>query len=247
VSIIDNTPFIKKKRKGQRNFKWERVVCIPDCPQLSPFHLIKMYVHMTRTQEEPAGALLLSLKHPFRRIKSDTIGSLTKQFLEKFGMSSKIWGPHSTRGAGVGFMRRMGLTAEEVCEIGAWKNVQAFCANYHRLGAHEKLEEKINLTLTDLGVHSQTSQGGSAEPEVSRTPPRTQTERGGRDTDGEAQSPCEPTRPTLKRIRSADVYSQSSSETRPRKRRPVRSFRSANSGKTAALRGKSPTRQKTTT
>ena len=39
-------------------------------------------------------------------------------------------------------------------------------------------------------MHNQTSQGHSAEPEVSRTPPR-QSDRGGWDTEGEAQRPCE--------------------------------------------------------
>ena len=170
VSIMDKVPFIKIKRKGQRSFKWERVVCVPNCPQISPFHLIQEYVALTRKQGKPGGPVLLTLKPPFKPIKADTIGSITKNFLEKMGISSRIWGPHSTRGAGVGLMKKLGLSADEVCEIGKWKSVDAFCAHYQRLGAQEILEEKINKALALEGGAQSTSHRGSAEPEVSRTP-----------------------------------------------------------------------------
>ena len=197
VSIMGGKiPFIKIKRKGQKMPKWERMVSIPSCPQISPFHLLKEYVALTRREGKLGGPVLLTLKPPFKPILADTVASITNFFLEKFGISSKIWGPHSTRGAGVGFMRKLGLSADEVCEIGKWKGVEAFAAHYQRLGAQEKLEDKVLHALAPPGVHSQTSPRGSAEHEVSRTPPR-RTERGGRDTECEAQSlgevmPCLP-------------------------------------------------------
>ena len=192
VSVLGGkTPFIKIKRKGQNVFKWERMVSIPRYPQISPFHLLQAYVGLTKDQGKVGGPVLLALKPPYQPISADTVGSITKNFLEQFGISSQIWGPHSTRGAGVGLMRKLGLSAEEVCEIGKWKSVDAFCAHYQRLGAQETLETKLCLALAVKGgVHSQTSHWGSAEPEVSRTPP-SQRERGGRDTEGEAQSQCE--------------------------------------------------------
>ena len=163
---------------------------IPEYPQISPFHLLQLYVNLTRHQGKVGGAVLLSLKPPFQPISADTIGSLTKTFLETFGISEKNLGPHSTRGAGVGLMKNLGLSAEELCDIGKWKSVDSFCAHYQRLGAQETLETNLSLALEKQGVHSMTSHRGSAEPEVSRTPPR-QPERGGRDTEGEAQSLCE--------------------------------------------------------
>ena len=105
-------------------------------------------------------------------------------------------------------MRKLGLSADEVCEIGKWKGVEAFAAHYQRLGAQENLEDKVLHALASKGVHSQTSPRGSAEHEVSRTPPR-RTERGGRDSEGEEQKPCEPTRPAQKRSRSAQSASES--------------------------------------
>jgi hypothetical protein len=237
VSVVDGIPFIQIKRKGRRCFKWERVVSLPQIPQVSPFHLIQEYVALTRRQAKSGGPVLLTLKAPFRPLKADSVASVTKGFLESHGVCSSVWGPHSTRGAGVGLLKRLGLTAEEVCEIGQWKNVEAFTAHYQRLGAQARLEEKLG---TALGGSAQlTSHRGSAEPEVSRTPPRSSSERGGRDTEGEAPSLCEPTHPTqLKRSRS--VSSQSSEDVRPSRRR--RSSQSANFGKKAALKGKSLTK-----
>ena len=44
VSFFGGVPFIKVRRKGQKFPKWERVVCLPDKPQISPFHLFQAYV-----------------------------------------------------------------------------------------------------------------------------------------------------------------------------------------------------------
>ena len=76
----------------------------------------------------------------------------------------------------------MGLSAEEVCEIGKWKDVNAFTTHYQRLDAHHKASEGINNL-----VHN-TSQWGRAEPKGSRTPRKTWFERGGRDSFGELKN-----------------------------------------------------------
>ena len=52
-------------------------------------------------------------------------------------------------------MKRLGLEGEQVCEIGRWKNVQAFTSHYQRLGSHEVLQRNL-VTALD-GVHSGTS------------------------------------------------------------------------------------------
>ena len=105
------------------------------------------------------------------------------------------WGAHSTRGAGVRFYKTQGLQPEEVCELGQWKNLQAFTQHYLRVGATQKAAQVVNSL-----VHK-TSPLESAEPEGSRTPPT--QEGGGGDPEGEAQSNGEPTPPPgfLKRER----------------------------------------------
>ena len=93
---------------------------------------------------------MLSLKPPYSFLSSDTIGALTKRGLDSFNIPSKFCGAHSTRGAGVGLMKSLGMSAEQVCEIGKWKGVEAFMAHYQRLGAQSVLEN----SLTTL-VHTQ--------------------------------------------------------------------------------------------
>ena len=97
-------------------------------------------------------------------------------------IDTSIWGPHSTRGAGVQFYKNLGMTSEHVCEIGQWKNVEAFTKHYLRLGASREAEAKLNPFL----VHN-VSPRQSAEPEWSRTPGR-KPDQGGRDHEGEARS-----------------------------------------------------------
>ena len=89
------------------------------------------------------------------------------------------WGAHSTRGAGVRLYKQQGLQPEEVCELGQWKNLQAFTQHYLRVGAPEKAANVIQSW-----VHK-TSPLRSAEQEGSHTPPK--DEGGGGDPECEAQ------------------------------------------------------------
>ena len=80
--------------------------------------------------------------------------------------------------------KRLGLGSEQVCELGKWKNVQAFTDHYLRLGAAESAGNVLTASL-DLGVHN-VSPRECADSKESRTPPR-EPEGGGRDSGGEAQ------------------------------------------------------------
>ena len=108
---------------------------MPDHPALSPWHLLKAYVALT-SAHCPAGSEVLRALKPrinsgtnpsssshsdcfaLPALSADTIGSLTKTALEKLGVPTNFWGPHFTSGAGVSFYKQLGLTSEEVCEIG---------------------------------------------------------------------------------------------------------------------------------
>ena len=156
-------------------------------PELSPWHFLRHYV--AQTSSLPEGSLVLrSLKPPFAPLSSDRIASITKNLLKKFGVPTAVWTAHSTRGASVQFYKNLGLTSEEVCELGQWKNTQAFTQHYLRLGAHRVASQKIK------GFVHRVSQGLEAEPEGSPTPPK--KDRGGRGPKGEAERNCEPTLPT---------------------------------------------------
>ena len=166
---------------------WEPVID-GDLPlSVNPTKLLHLYVRLTHRAGTPGGPLFLSLKGD-RPLKADSIGSLTKQMLHKFGVDMSVWGPHSTRGAGVALYKNMGLSSEQVCELGQWKNAAAFSAHYLRLGAASSAAKSLVAW-----VHND-SPGEGVEPEWSRTP--TTEEEGGRDLEGEAPKPGEPARPS---------------------------------------------------
>ena len=82
--------------------------------------------------------IVAELKPPYQGLSSDAINGITKNFLKRLGLDMSHWGAHSTRGAGVNFYKAQGLHPEEVCEIGKWKNLQAFTQHYLRVGAVQK-------------------------------------------------------------------------------------------------------------
>jgi hypothetical protein len=183
VSMVGDVPFIWVQRKGWPRPRWEEVVCLPSCPELCPWALLKLYV--SKSSALPAGSLLLrGLRPPFAPLTSNSIGSLTRRMLHLLGLPPGAWGPHSTRGAGVLMYKTLGLSSEEVCEIGKWKNTGAFSSHYLRLGAPQQAGRRL-----ERFVHS-VSSGEGAEPDKSRTP-RNHGDLGGRDLEGEAPSPDE--------------------------------------------------------
>ena len=151
---------------------------IPDCQSLSPWHLIKRYVALTHHGQK-GGPLLLACRPPYNPLDPNSVGSITKRLLAQHGIPSSVWAPHSTRGAGVKFWKRMGLSSEEVCEIGKWKDIKSFAGHYLRLGAQDRASELIS------GLVHSFSPGDCAEPHLSRTP-GSGGDPGGRDKEGEA-------------------------------------------------------------
>ena len=76
--------------------------------------------------------------------------------------------------------KRMGLSSEQVCEIGKWKNVTAFTSHYLRLGASHFASDKISQL-----VH-RVSPLGVAESDLTWTPGKHDT--GGSVREDEARS-----------------------------------------------------------
>ena len=93
------------------------------------------------------------------------------------------------------------FSAQEVAELGKWKNQQAFQKHYCRLGVATLAQDRLQKFL----VHKAVSLGTLAEADQSWTP-RTE-DRGGKDWEAEARGHSEPTRthPNRKRPRSPPV------------------------------------------
>ena len=134
----------------------------------------------------------MSLHKPFTALTSDRLASLTKDMLHRFGISN-MFGPHSTRGASVAFYKRLGLTTEQVAELGKWKDIKTFSQYYLRLQAAESASRALSFF-----VHT-VSPLDCAEPDMSHSPPRKSFEGGRSDMEGEAQDKGEPTHSTLRK------------------------------------------------
>ena len=194
ISHLQGKPYIFIHRKGWLGPRWEEVVCLPSVPSLCPWTLLCKYVSLTRNVPE-GGLVIRSLHAPWNPLSANSVGSLTAKMLAKLGLPKGIWGPHSTRGAGVKMYKELGLSSEQVCEIGKWKNTGAFAAHYLRIGAPSCAQERLENMVHNVSL------GGSAEPDWSRTP-GSPSDPGGSDQEGEAQTPNEPTRTLPKRPRS---------------------------------------------
>ncbi len=110
---------------------------IQSCPQICPWTLLKHYVQLTNGKVPQGSLVLRTLSKPFSPLSANSIGIITRQGLTKLCIDVSVWKPHSTRGAGVTMFKKWGLSSEQVCEVGKWKNVGAFTSHYLSLGANE--------------------------------------------------------------------------------------------------------------
>ena len=206
LSSIWERRFIVVRRKNQRNFRWEEVLVLRDT-NYSPWHVLQQYVSLTSKQVPPGGPLLVTLKRPFTGLTSNTIASLVRPELKRFGVPVDVFGPHTTRGAFVDFYRQLGLPSEVVSTIGLWDNMQAFAKHYLRIGASHEAREALNSFM----VH-RTSPEIVGESNVPRThqEPAPQVTRGGSGTVQAHTSTGEPSLPNpvqRKRTRSSSPFS----------------------------------------
>ena len=102
------------------------------------------------------------------------------------------------------FYKQLGLTSEKVCEIGKWKNSNAFESHYLRLGASKTVSGRVSNF-----VHT-VSPGCSAKPDKSRIPERP-PEPGSSDWEGKTKDQMSPpTRPTGRALHDNQVRPDSS-------------------------------------
>jgi hypothetical protein len=122
ISMVGEKPFILMQRKGWLKPQWEAMVQVPEIPQICPWTLLKKYVALTSTHlgVREGSPVFVSLTPPFVPLKANSIGSLTRAGLKTLVIDTSVWKPHSTRGAGVTMMKKLGLSSEQVCEIEKW-------------------------------------------------------------------------------------------------------------------------------
>ena len=189
ISTVGGNMYIKVCHKGWDKFQFEKVLSLPDLPEVSPSQLLTHYVGMTSSLPEYS-PVLVSLARGQEPICADTIKGITKRALETYGLPSAAFGPHATRGAGIKLLDRFGLSPQQVADLDKWKNLEAFTKHYLRLTTGPLAE-----TLIERGLRVHTSSPRTcAEPDSSQTPHEAH-ERGGREDEGGAQGKGEPTLP----------------------------------------------------
>ena len=137
----------------------------------------------------PGGSLDIVSLPPYSPLTANAINSITKTLLAQHGVPISVYGAHSTRGGGgVAYYKKLGLSSEQVAELGQWKDVAAFNAHYLRLNAAEVVQ--YNFLLPQVPNISPVK---GAKPEGSCTPRK--NDIGGSDTEGAAPKTGEPTLP----------------------------------------------------
>ena len=112
-------------------------------PQLSPWHLLCQYVHLTQHMCPPGGFLFLNVNPPHLPLSADRLGSLSKKLLSQLGVPSD-WGAHASRGAAVNFYKSLGLHSEQVAQLGKWEDIKTFQQHYLRLQCAQSASEAIS-------------------------------------------------------------------------------------------------------
>ena len=159
-------------------------------PLLCPLRLLQRYVQLTASQGRPGGPVFLSLQPPYKPLSANSIGRITRNLLQHLGVPMSVFGPHSTRGAGVKMFKKFGVSSEVVCELGAWKNSEAFAKNYLKIGAAQVAGSVLSQKLVHTVPSWQRAEkGGSSSPGTGKDPGR-------RDPPCEAQDKMGPPPPT---------------------------------------------------
>mmetsp|Transcript_17847 Transcript_17847/g.28286 ORF Transcript_17847/g.28286 Transcript_17847/m.28286 type:complete len:526 (-) Transcript_17847:59-1636(-) len=191
-----NALFIAAKRKGWDKYRWERIMFLPDRPRICPATLLFRYISITKDTvlHLPSPApVLVGLVKPHRPLSASRIASLTKVIMARHGVDTTVFKAHSTRGAGLEAQKDLGLPSEVSCEVGSWKNSEAFDKHYKRLGAVQQVAVAVSASLD---VHS--SPEPSCAPTEPSTTPLNEHAKGRGEGEGEAQDGSGPTRPKPK-------------------------------------------------
>ena len=184
TSKFQGSRWILMKRKGARKHSWERLLTVPN-KSLCPVHLLDSYVNLTVSKGKKGGSLFLSLLPPYGPLSANSIGRITKGILRRMGVPTGVFGAHSTRGAAVKMYKSMGLPSELVCELGSWKNSEAFSKHYLRLGAAVTAGNILSQKFVHTVPSSQSAEkGGSRSPGRIPDPGRRDLPCGARRQDG---------------------------------------------------------------
>jgi hypothetical protein len=122
-------------RPKEGDYKWVSVQPFQEDPLLCPYECLREYLRQTarfRGLVGRNGRLLLSVRDNGTPIGAERISNLTVEALNLLGVNTKVFGAHSTRGAGATHALRNGARADQVMNVGNWSNPKTFKRFYDR-------------------------------------------------------------------------------------------------------------------
>ena len=146
ICVRGEACYVRVKRKGQQAYSFERVMTLID-KRACPWHALLQYVRATQHLAQPKDPVHISLSPPYKPLTGYSIASISRSALRDVGVDMSSWGPHSTRGAFVDFLKRLGSASDVVAEIGHSANLEAFGKHYLRLGAVSMAAREVDRLL----------------------------------------------------------------------------------------------------
>lgn len=103
-------------------------------PKLCVASLLIKYIEMTKDiRKDDADFLFLTFKQPYKCASKDTISRWIKETLQRSGVDTSVFRPHSTRHASSSAALRQGISIENIRQAASWsENSSTFYKFYNR-------------------------------------------------------------------------------------------------------------------
>ena len=104
------------------------------------------YLEKTNSHRGSESKLFISFQKPYKVVNGDTIWRWIKVVMEKAGIDTSVFKPHSTRAASTSVAKAAGVSMDELLSQVVWSNCGTFKTFYSKPVVQEQhLAENIEL------------------------------------------------------------------------------------------------------
>ena len=104
----------------------------PPDRRLCVYTVMKEYIKRTKLLRGSESRLLISYIKPHRRVTRDTVARWVKWGLQRSGINTEVYKPHSTRMASTSHAFQKGLSLEVIMAAAGWSQAGTFAKFYHK-------------------------------------------------------------------------------------------------------------------
>ena len=106
------------------------------------------YLEKTKSRRGSESKLFISFQKPYKAVSGDTIRRWIKVVMEKAGIDTSVFKPHSTRAASTSAAKAAGVSMDEILSQAGWSNCATFKTFYNKPVVQEqRFAEAILKTL----------------------------------------------------------------------------------------------------